>query len=233
MYMFVYIRYRCTCVCIVHQIRWQLHHSECKNRRRNNVPTFESRNEGIYKRLRSVAATELSPGVRPTSDPLNMIGREAGLMRCRVEYYTGDRFSEKVQEFSTVMLETAGPSQRLAPIHRQQVLPKGAHLSTVSKSLPKARTCPSTACPSQRLAPVHRQQILPKGSHLSTDSRSFPKARTYPLTAGPSQRLEPIHRQHVLPKGSHLSTDGRSFHKLAPIQWRKILPKDSHLSTEL
>ena len=61
-----------------------------------NVPTFQSRTEGSYKRLRSEAMTELSPGMRPTSDPLNMIGREAGLMKCRVEYYTGDRVSEKV-----------------------------------------------------------------------------------------------------------------------------------------
>ena len=82
------------------------------------------------------------------------------------------------------MLETAGPSQMLAPVHRQQVLPKCSHLSTDGRSFPKARTYPLTEGPSI-------------SSHLSNDGRSFPKARTCPPTAGPSQRLAPIHRTTV------------------------------------
>ena len=67
-----------------------------KKQEKRDMPTFHCRTEGSYKRLRSAAVTELSPGMRPTSDPFNMIGREAGLAKRQVEYYTGDRVSEKV-----------------------------------------------------------------------------------------------------------------------------------------
>jgi len=67
-----------------------------KTEEERNVPKFQSRTEGSYKRLWSVAVTVLLSGVRTTSDLFNMIVREAGLMRCRVEYCTGDRVSEKV-----------------------------------------------------------------------------------------------------------------------------------------
>ena len=94
MYVCMYV---CMHVCTVHQMSWQLHHSECKKtEEKRDMPTFHCRTEGSYKRLRSAAVTELSPGMRPTSDPFNMIGREAGLTKRQVEYYTGDRVSEKV-----------------------------------------------------------------------------------------------------------------------------------------
>jgi hypothetical protein len=74
-----------------------------------------------------------------------------------------------------VNLETAGPSQKLTPIH-WQFFPKSSHLST-DRSFPRAYTNPPTR-PSQKFTPIH-WEFFPKSSHLSIES-SFPRAHTYP-----------------------------------------------------
>jgi hypothetical protein len=64
---------------------------------------------GHYKRTLGKDATHIGP--------MHMIGREMKLMWHRLVYYTGSRVSEKIEKSSTVNLETAGPSQKLTPIH--------------------------------------------------------------------------------------------------------------------
>ena len=141
-------------------------------------------------------------------------------MRRRVVYYTGVRIGDRegIRVFHCVAGEsrsfpkartcppTVGPSKRLAPVHRQQVLPKSSHMSTDNRSFQKDRNCPPTAGPSKRLAPVHRQQVLPKGSHLSTYTSFFRKARTYPpnYSAG----------DHSLPYHLHKNLKPRRYQKL-------------------